>query len=104
MACSRLRLVAAMMRTLTRTVLVAADALEAALLQHAQQAHLHGGADVADLVEEERAAVGQLEAALALLHAPVKAPFSWPNSSLSIRFSGSAAQLTLMNGPVARRC
>ena len=30
--------------------------------------------------------------------APVKAPFSWPNSSLSSRFSGIAAQLIEMNG------
>ena len=30
--------------------------------------------------------------------APVKAPFSWPNSSLSSSVSGSAAQLTAMNG------
>ncbi len=35
--------------------------------------------------------------------APVKAPFSWPNSSDSSRFSGIAAQLTLMNGLSARR-
>ncbi len=34
--------------------------------------------------------------------APVKAPFSWPNSSLSSRFSLRAAQLTLMKGPLAR--
>jgi hypothetical protein len=34
-------------------------------LQHAQQLGLEGGRDVADLVEEEGAAVGQLEAALA---------------------------------------
>ena len=33
--------------------------------------------------------------------APVKAPFSWPNNSLSSRFSGIAAQLTATNGPVA---
>ena len=44
---------------------VAADALEHALLQHAQQLHLHGRAHVADLVEEQRAAFGDLEAALA---------------------------------------
>ena len=31
--------------------------------------------------------------------APVKAPFSWPNSSDSSRFSGIAAQLTATNGP-----
>ena len=35
--------------------------------------------------------------------APVNAPFSWPNSSDSSRFSGIAAQLTEMNGPLARR-
>jgi hypothetical protein len=45
--------------------LVAADALELALLQHAQQLHLDGRGDLADLVEEERAAVGLLEAPLA---------------------------------------
>ena len=35
--------------------------------------------------------------------APVKAPFSWPNSSLSISSSGIAAQFTSTNGPSARR-
>ena len=44
---------------------VAADALVDALLQDAQQLHLHGQAHVADLVEEQRAALGDLEAALA---------------------------------------
>ncbi len=34
--------------------------------------------------------------------APVKAPFSWPNSSDSSRLSGIAAQLTEMNGARAR--
>ena len=33
--------------------------------------------------------------------APVKAPFSWPNSSLSISSVGIAAQLTFTNGPAA---
>ena len=40
----------------------AADALELALLQRAQELHLHLDGDLADLVEEERAAVGELEA------------------------------------------
>src|SRR5690606_28839692 len=41
--------------------------LEAPLLQHAEQLGLQLGAQLADLVEEERAAVGELEpAALAL--------------------------------------
>ena len=39
----------------------AAEALDLALLQHAQQLDLRRRADVADLVEEERAALGQLE-------------------------------------------
>ena len=41
----------------------AADALELALLQDAQQLRLHLQRQLADLVEEQRAAVGQLEAA-----------------------------------------
>ncbi len=44
---------------------VVAHALEHALLEHAEQLHLHGGAHVADLVEEQRAALGDLEPALA---------------------------------------
>ena len=46
--------------------LVAADALELALLQHAQQLDLGLERQLADLVEEQRAAVRQLEAALVL--------------------------------------
>ena len=41
----------------------AAEAFELALLQHAQQLGLHFHRDVADLVEEQRAAVRQLESA-----------------------------------------
>ena len=37
-----------------------------------------------------------------LAMAPVKAPFTWPNSSLSIRFSGMAPQLMVTNGPLTR--
>ena len=44
---------------------VAADALVHALLQDAQQLHLHRQAHVADLVEEQRAALGDFESALA---------------------------------------
>ena len=36
------------------------------------------------------------------LPAPVKAPFSWPNSSFSSSVSGMAAQLMATNGPLAR--
>ncbi len=40
----------------------AADALELALLQRAQELDLHLDGDLANLVEEQRAAVGELEA------------------------------------------
>src|SRR5687767_7674778 len=42
-----------------------ADALEHALLKHAQELHLHGGAHVTDFVEEQRATFGDLEPTLA---------------------------------------
>ena len=54
-----------MMRTSHSLDDVAADALVDALLQDAQQFHLHRQAHVADLVEEQRAALGDFEAALA---------------------------------------
>ena len=63
-AFSRSLLVAAISRTFDLDRLGAAEPLELALLQHAQQLHLRRQVDVADLVEEQRAALGQLEAAL----------------------------------------
>jgi hypothetical protein len=47
--------------------LVAADALERSLLQHAEKLHLQRERDLADFVEEERAAVRLLEPADASL-------------------------------------
>ena len=41
--------------------------LVGAVLEHAQQFHLRGRIDLADLVEKDRAAVGDFEAALAIL-------------------------------------
>ena len=43
------------------------------------------------------------KAPLRVARAPVKAPRSWPKSSLSTSFSGSAAQLTATNGPFGCR-
>ncbi len=63
MASSRLRLVAATTRTSTCMRLGAADPLDLALLEHAQQLGLQARAHLADLVEEDGAAVGRLEAA-----------------------------------------
>ena len=45
----------------------AADRTHGALLQHAQQLHLHGQRHLADFVEEDRAAVGDFEQAALVL-------------------------------------
>jgi hypothetical protein len=76
---------------------VAAGALHLAALQHPQQLGLHRQAQLAHLVQEQGAAIGQLEPARSC-KAPVKAPRRWPNSSLSARVSGRAAQLTCTSG------
>ena len=60
---------AAITRTSTLISLVAAQAPQRALLEHAQQLRLGAGRQLADLVEEQRAAVRQLEAALAAVAA-----------------------------------
>ena len=52
-----------MTRTSTAMVRDAAHPLDLALLEHAQELGLHRERHVADLVEEQRAPVGQLEAA-----------------------------------------
>ena len=78
---------------------VAADALELAVLEHAQQLGLQVQRQLADFVEEERGAVGDLEPTLAASRPrPVNAPFSCPNSSLSMSVGGSAAQFTRTSG------
>ena len=74
---------------------VAADTLNLPVLQGAQQLWLQFERQLADLVEEQRAAVGDLELAGAIFAtAPVNAPDTWPNSSLSAMLTGSAAQFT----------
>ena len=79
---------------------LAADADDLAVLHDAQQAHLRGGRELADLVQEQRPAVGLLEPALApRVTAPVNAPCSWPNSSESISSGEIAPQFTRRNGP-----
>ncbi len=79
--------------------LVPADPLHRLLLQRPQHLGLGPERHVADLVEEERAARRPARTSPAAAPmAPVKAPFSWPNSSDSISSSGMAAQLTSTNG------
>ena len=81
-----------------------AHAADAARLQRTQQAGLRVCRHVADLVEEQRAAMRLLElAGCCAPPAPVKAPFSCPNSSLSTSSRGIAAVFTATNGPVLAR-
>jgi hypothetical protein len=70
-----------------------ADPVKHPLLEEAQQLGLQAQVHFGDLVEEERALVRALEAALVHVHAPVNEPRSWPNSSFSSRSRGIAAQL-----------
>ena len=62
----RSRLVAATTRTSILIMPIAADALELAVLEHAQQLRLQVDVELADLVEEDGAAVRLLEAAVML--------------------------------------
>ena len=87
-----------MTRTSTDCSVPAAEPPERPLLQHAQELHLRRRRHLGDLVEEQRAAMGELEAALpAIDRRPVNAPFSWPKISLSSSVSGIAAQLMATN-------
>ncbi len=82
---------------------VIADALNIAILQHAQQVWPATQRQFADFVKETGlplSAISNLP--LRLLIAPVNAPFTWPNSSLSATLSGSAAQLRYTRGLAAR--
>jgi len=52
------------------------DGIDFAFLQRTQQLHLHVEAEFANLIQEERAAIGFLEFPRCLSVAPVKEPFS----------------------------
>ena len=77
---------------------VAADAVEVAVGEHAQQPGLQFGGHVADLVQEQRAAFGLFEAAAAGGQRAGERAFSWPNSSDSSKSLGMAAVLSAMKG------
>jgi hypothetical protein len=71
-----------------------ADAADLLLLHGAQKITWKAGLGFRNFVEEKRAAVRRFKQAGTALSAPVYAPFSWPKSSLSRMFSGSAPQFT----------
>jgi len=69
-----------------------ADAPELLFLQHAQQLHCVVGV-ISRFLQEERAAIGQLETALPPIGRAGERAFLWPKISLSSSVSGIAAQL-----------
>lgn len=74
---------------------VAPQPFHGAFLQHTQQFGLQGQGHLGELVQQDRAAIGPLELADAILHRAresLKAPRSQPNSSLSRISPGSVAQ------------
>ncbi len=81
---------------------VPADALDLRSLEHAQELGLERGAEIADLVDEERAPVGLLEDASVSRDRAREGAFSWPKSSDSTRLGATAVQSKTTNGPAAR--
>ena len=79
-----------------------AQPAEPLLLEHLQELGLDLEVDVADLVEKHRPAVRDLEQARLGGVAPVKAPFSWPKSSVSRNSRESPAQFRSTNASSAR--
>ena len=87
-----------------RDLLVAADRAHRSRLEGAEKLRLHLQRHLADLVEQERALVRlTAKSPLRSLRASVNAPRTWPKSSLSRRFAGTAAQLMVTIGASQRR-
>ena len=98
----RSRLVAAITRDVDLLRLQRADALHLAVLERAQQLGLDRQRQLADLVEEQRAALAASNTPAFDSTAPVNAPRTWPNSSLSKSVSTTAEQLIVTNGLLRR--
>jgi hypothetical protein len=81
--------------------LLAAHAVEFALLQHAQQLGLRVRVQIADSSRNSVPPSASSNLPRRAEVAPVNDPFSCPNSSLSISSVGIAAQFTFTNGPSA---
>jgi hypothetical protein len=83
-----------MMRTATLMSRVPPTLRNDLFFEEPQQLALQRGRQIADLVEEHRAAIGQLEQAASCAPcASVKAPRSCPNSSDSSNVSVNAVQV-----------
>ena len=98
----RSRCVAQTTRTSTIDRLVLAHAANLAAFQHAQQLGLHRLGQLADLVEEDRAAVGDFEQADAVLVGAGERALAMAEQLAFDQVSGSAPQLIATNGSPAR--
>ena len=94
---------AATTRTSTGIGRAAADRRHLALLQHAQQLRLHAARHLADLVEEQRAAVRGRQAARARPVGAGEGAAHVPEQLGLGERLGDGRQLTATNGPVAAR-
>jgi hypothetical protein len=91
-------LVAAMMRHVDLAGLRRADPQQRAALEHAQQPDLQSAGISVTSSRNRVPPFARSKKPMCWRSAPVKLPFSWPNSSLSISFGEMAPQLT------ARKC
>src|SRR5581483_8247736 len=78
--------------------LVAADALELFLLQHAQQSDLHFRTQLADLIEEDGAAASGFEAPDALLRGPCEGTLLVAEQLASDQLGGQRRAVDLDEG------
>ena len=78
-----------------------AHALDRARLERAQEARLHVEREIANLVEEQRAPVRELESPARPATAPVNAPRACRRAG-SISVGATAAQSNTTNGPKRR--
>src|SRR5215470_5246754 len=76
---------------------VTAEPLEFLFLENPEQLRLKFQRYIAYLVQKKGAFIGKFEASGFCATAPVNAPFSWPNSSLSRSPRGIAAQFSFTN-------
>ena len=81
----------------------AADAGDGARLEDAEELGLEVERELADLVEEEGAAAARSKAPTWRASAPVKAPRSWPKSTLSASVRGEVGGVEHHEGPGAAR-
>ena len=72
------------------------------VLDRAQQLGLRRQRHVPNLIQKERSSIGKLKQPGLVPSAPVNAPRTWPNSSLSNSVSTTAEQFSTTNLPAAR--